>query len=109
MAYVGEIRARADREILHARCSEGDCTEDGQIRISSHTHGRRFAVTWTVTTTESVPSREDHPHQTENKYPPPTQKTHQSAKHLPETATFLGGFSLLVQIEEKSPGVCADA
>lgn len=29
--------------------------------------------------------------------------------HLPETDRFLGDFSLLVQIEEKSPEGCVDA
>jgi hypothetical protein len=28
--------------------------------------------------------------------------------HLPESAIFLGGLSLLVLIEEKSPGDCVD-
>jgi len=35
-------------------------------------------------------------------------KTHQGARHLPEMDRFLGGFSLSVQIEEKSPECCVD-
>jgi len=61
-----------------------------------------------VTTTETVPSWEDHPYQTKKNYFPDSQKTHQSAKHLPEMVSFLGGFSSLVQIEEKSPEDCVD-
>jgi len=72
MVYVGGNSGESrSRDGLHARCSDGgDCTEDGQIRIPSHTHGRRFAVTWmvTTTTTESVPSTEDHPYQTKKNH-----------------------------------------
>jgi len=75
---------------------------------STHTHGRRFAVTWMVTTEcfhpgergSSLPNRKEltrnHSHPIK------------ALKHLPKMDRFLGEFSLLVQIEEKSPGDCVD-
>ena len=109
MVYVGGNSGESrSRDPARALLGRGDCTEDGQIRIPSHTHGRRFAVTWMVTTTESVPSTEDHPYQTKKNHFLTSQKTHPSAKHLPEMGRLLGEFSLLVQIEEKSPEVCVD-
>jgi len=51
-----EIRVRADRESERAGRAM-----DRYVYLHIHTDGRRLAVTWMVTTTECVPSREDHP------------------------------------------------
>lgn len=74
-----QIRVKADRERdwMRPRARVGQRgtrrKTDGyvysflSIHTHTHAHGRRFAVTWgsllvtTTTTTECVPSREDHP------------------------------------------------
>ena len=61
---LAEIRARADRERLETRAlgqRETRRKTDRYVFLHTHAHGRRFAVTWLVTTTDwAVPSREDH-------------------------------------------------
>lgn len=131
-----EIRARADRAChrLDARARaclrrwhrpRGGLAPDGS-RTDTYScrpqhHGRRFAVTCLVTQRQQ---QNRVPIQGGSSFPIPpkknkyvispleiihTQKTLSGARHLPETDRFLGGFSLLVQIEEKSPEGCVDA
>lgn len=86
-----EIRLRADRECFVHRAL-GHWTEHGRIRIPSHIHGRRFAVTWMVTTTDSC-QRIILTMPKTNHFPP--NKTHHGASPSPQSGPFPGGVFLI--------------